>query len=185
MTPQERRLRMEELYHDEGLSMGEIAERFKISRQRVHQIIGETIEKPHYGRASKERRLENLRAAHARIISGESTIDNEAKEMNLQSRSLIDALAEIGLKIPSTREPSPEHGTYYRYQKGCRCAKCQEGRKEKLVLWRKRGPARHGTVSAYRVYACRCDACRRAGSIANKEQRERRKLRDKERMPNE
>lgn len=69
---------------------------------------------------------------------------------------------------------SQPHGTRGRYCRGCRCEDCTEANRQCGRRLKGRIPPRHGTESAYRNYACRCEPCLLAGSIANARTRQRR-----------
>jgi hypothetical protein len=99
----------------------------------------------------------------------------------IQSRRLGPPLSD---REHPTRDGSPSglpshqpHGTRGRYCRGCRCADCTAANLQGARLLKGRTPTRHGTESAYRNYACRCEPCRRAGSIANARTNQRRKQR--------
>lgn len=63
------------------------------------------------------------------------------------------------------------HGTRPRYLIGCRCEPCTRSQREYQRTLKGRTPPRHGTVSAYMNYGCRCDHCKEAGSVANRNNR--------------
>lgn len=153
----------------EGYTMGEIANEYGISRQRVHQIIQGSYERGHWGRRKKDARRERLLAAHARIMAGESTLHEEAEREGRTSDGLRSSFYELGLRLTP---PSPEHGTGYRYRCGCRCEECTRAMREQRVYWREsrksREPPEHGTESAYKNWGCRCDLCKAAGSESNR-----------------
>lgn len=171
------------LYNEGGLTYQEIADRYGVTRQRVQQLIGNGIKAAHYGRAKKERRREQMSEVHRAITGGVTTVEREADKLGIKPESLVESLRRLGLKFP--RKESPLHGTYYRYSRGCRCPECKAGQREYFQQMKLREPPRHGTASAYRNYACRCDLCRAAGSDDNRRTRLRRILRERERMPNE
>lgn len=168
------------MYHVEGLSMTEIGKQFGITRQRVHQIIGNAGDQAHYGQAKKDSRIEQLEAAYKQIMSGGS-VEEEAEKLGMKSESLRMALKRIGIPLPVYIAPA--HGTHYRYSRGCRCDECKESAREERRQRYERGPKIHGTASAYFNYGCRCDECKKAGAIQNRVTRLKRIQRLKERMP--
>ncbi len=74
------------------------------------------------------------------------------------------------------------HGTDTRYLTGCRCTECRrahrsDGARRKAQRWAERiirggrafhPRARHGTVTGYGYYGCRCEACGAAAAAANR-----------------
>jgi AraC-like DNA-binding protein len=162
---------MAEMYA-QGYSLSDIAAKFGTSRQRVHQLIADTYDRPHGGRLRKQRYEERVLAAHSRIHEGVTTAAEEAEDMGIQEVALRAALSRRNLRLPPKRPPSPLHGSYYRYQEGCRCDECRAAQKAYMKKLQERGPREHGTESAYRNYKCRCDECRAAGSAANRRYRQ-------------
>lgn len=153
----------------EGYTMDEIAREHGVSRQRVHQIIQNSYERGHWGKRKKDALRERRRAAHARIVAGESTLDEEAEKEGVTTTTLQTFFYELGLRLTP---PSPRHGTAYRYSRGCRCPECTEAIREQREHWREsrknREPPEHGTESGYKNWGCRCDACKAAGSESNR-----------------
>lgn len=79
-----------------------------------------------------------------------------------------------------------EHGnaaTYRSSYYACRCDACTQAntdrsRKERAARRAKglpEGDERHGTITGYRTWGCRCGACSFAGSKSNKDYSERAK----------
>lgn len=162
-----RRQIMLDMYLKEELTLEEIGDEFGISRQRVGQIIGPQREKSHYGRKRQEERRRRIEEAHANVLN-ESTVAQEAERLGVKRESLYAAFARQGLKLaPEQRE----HGTYYRYRKGCRCTECVDAAKEEKLQRFIRGPSIHGTESAYQNYGCRCRPCRNAARAARRRRR--------------
>lgn len=180
----ERAQQMLDMYMS-GRTYSDIAHEFKVSRQRVHQIIGDYVDHAHYGQAKKDARAERIESAHRRYLDGESTLEEEAEREGVKVSSLVSAFYDFGLKLSSRHIPSPEHGTAYRYTRGCRCTLCTEAVREKYRERVRRGPPQHGTESAYFNYGCRCDECRSAGSLANRRRRIARLQRKAVRLPND
>jgi len=172
---------MAKMYAD-GYSLSEIARNFGTTRQRVHQLIRGTYDRPHYGQLRRERYESSIRAAHARILEEVSDLATEAEQLGIKPNSLRVAFHNKGLTLPGP-PPAPEHGTPYRYKTGCRCAECKAAVREYRNRLIAKGPKVHGTVSAYRNYACRCDECRAAGSVANRIDREKRLQRRRQATP--
>lgn len=81
------------------------------------------------------------------------------------------------------------HGREAAYNRGCRCERCREARRLAETGRRRRrgvrsraevraaGLARHGTITCYRYYGCRCDGCRRANAEYCRDQRAKRRRR--------
>lgn len=157
----------------EGYSLAEVGSVFGLTRQRVHQIIQPHMEDPHFGVNKRRAYGDRVTQSFARIISGETTTAEEAKEIGVKTDSLRRAFVRKGLRLP--RKEHPLHGTRYRYAQGCRCDDCKRVVSEYQRSFRGREPAVHGTFSSYTNYACRCDLCKAAGSKANKEYAEKRK----------
>lgn len=156
----------------EGHTLDDIAREYGISRQRVQQIIAGTYERAHWGKRKQDARVERRRAAHARIVAGESTVEAEAQAEGIEPISLLSSFYELGLRLTPL---SPEHGTAYRYNRGCRCADCTQAIKEQRLRAKEsrygREPPAHGTESAYKNWGCRCDACKVAGAESNRRSR--------------
>lgn len=165
----------------EGHSLADIAAKFGVTRQRVHQLIGDTYDAPHRGRLRRERYDSNVLDAYGRIIENVSTLEAEAEKLGIKSHSLRSAFALRKLRLP--RKISPLHGSYYRYQSGCRCSECKAAAKAYRQTLVERGPPHHGTVSAYRNYGCRCGPCRAAGARANRRDLEKRRERKRQTVP--
>lgn len=60
------------------------------------------------------------------------------------------------------------HGTVYAYRTGCRCADCTTANYRAQKRWRTSAAGKpvpdgvHGTINGYKVYGCRCEACKKA-----------------------
>lgn len=172
-----RREQMLAQYHEQHMSVPEIAAAHGITHQRVYQIIGRTGTRPSRTVASiREERL----AAYGRISAGQSTLEEEAEKLGLSTRYLRQYLREsLELELPGAHSLVPKHGTHYRYAHDkCRCRKCRKAEAEYRQMLRDRaaenGPPSHGK-SGYFNHGCKCDICRAAGSKENKRQRRRRK----------
>jgi hypothetical protein len=160
----DRQVEMARLYAEQGLSYAQIGERYGITRQRVGQLIGDLGLAP--GRAARSRAEHEIavRAAHARLAAGETTREAEIEAMGYKNwDSLYSAFRELGLKVERQHEPAP-HGTDTRYRK-CRdddgrpCEACRKAHSEVQGRLRGRKPPKHGTVSGYQNYRCRCKRC--------------------------
>jgi len=63
--------------------------------------------------------------------------------------------------------PQSEHGTYSRYNYGCRCAACRDANATRQLKHSRAarnkglppGDPRHGTDNGYVYYGCRCGEC--------------------------
>lgn len=169
--------------YQQGYTLGDVAEKFGVSRQRVYQLIGHLYERGHYGKLKREARVACLREAHALVVSKEATMPGLAEQFGVTVDSLYSAFNRLGLSMPA-RE-SPLHGTSYRYDLGCRCEECRAAVRLRYEDRKLRGPPVHGTDNAYRNYGCRCDECRAAGSAGNRITRLRRKERERMVLPSE
>ncbi len=65
-------------------------------------------------------------------------------------------------------------GEHYGCWDQCRCASCVQANREWHRTLAGREPAQHGTYNAYTNYRCRCNLCKKAGSIENYAARQRR-----------
>lgn len=175
----ERQRKMARLYSEEGLSYAEIGARFDVSRQRVHQLIGDIVEaRP---RATPAALIQSLSAAHGRVMRGESTLVEEAERLGYATEgSIRSSMARRGLLFadrerPSRAVPAP-HGTINRYQQRCRCDECKQANTQHARMRRQTGEApTHGTESGYRNYGCRCRPCTEAHSAAQRAYRARKR----------
>ena len=172
----ERTQRMVRMYVEEGLSYAEIGRRFDISRQRVHQLIGELVESRPDALAAQ--RAQGLAAAHGRVMRNETTLAEEAERLGYASAdSLRSVMARRGLKFegrPRPRPPAAPHGTRRRYTQGCHCDACRSANARYCRERRENKEApTHGTESGYRNYGCKCKACKEAGARAQREYRAR------------
>lgn len=155
------------MYLDEGYTMSQIGDHFGISRQRVHQIIGTQGEDAHYGIRMQQERKERLLQAYERMKDG-STAQAEADRLGITRGSFYVGLNRLGIRLAPE---SPEHGTLYRYRKGCHCEECRAANAAAKRQRYARGPNVHGTASAYQNYGCRCPECKRAARQARRERR--------------
>lgn len=72
---------------------------------------------------------------------------------------------------------SAQHGTYLRYNAGCRCDGCRNANRERIASDRRKriakglpvGDPRHGDPVAATNWGCRCDLCRAARKTRNSE----------------
>ena len=158
-----------EMYVGSKLTLAEVASEFLITRERVRQILNNAgVVERHGNIAYQEDYQADLTAAHQRICSGESTVEQEAKDFGIKRRSFTEALRRHGLKLPSPA--SAEHGTRYYYSHyGCRCDLCRTANREYSRSLKGKEPPTHG-ASGYTNYGCRCIECR-AGVRAAKSQR--------------
>lgn len=69
-----------------------------------------------------------------------------------------------------------KHGSQYAYGLGCRCDECRAGVAERAAKFRERNKGalapddpRHGKLSTYSNYGCRCGKCR---EVHNSRQRD-------------
>jgi transcriptional regulator with XRE-family HTH domain len=148
---------MQRLRDEERLTLSEIGERYGISRQRVAQVIGNQGNDVELERLEefKQERLEVVQ----RVVAGEISVAEASEISGITQRSFkMYALDTFGIKLSHT---APLHGTPYRYSRGCRCDECKEAQRELRRQMKERGPKKHGTMSAYTNYSCRCTKCKR------------------------
>lgn len=164
----ERTQAMARAYIEEGLTYEQIAERYGVSRQRVGQLIGRLGVSGTKARASMLAREQRLRASHATIMAGESTLEEEAARLGFKhAHSLRSALYRLGLRVV-IEQPVPEHGTLARYlshRYRCRCEDCRRANRERMAELKGREPPQHGTYSGYLNYECRCRDCKEAARV--------------------
>ena len=60
---------------------------------------------------------------------------------------------------------TPDHGTYLRYRRGCRCSECTNAcrvynREKQSERSLRISEIPHGTMAGYESYMCRCRKCR-------------------------
>lgn len=175
----ERVQRMARMYTEEGLSYAEIARHFDVTRQRVHQLIGDIVEpRPH---ATRRATVQALAAAHRRVMANESTLAEEAERLGYASENSIrGSMAKQGLKFAERERPSRSvlapHGTAQRYRQGCHCDECRAANTEyNRELRNGYGDPPTHSESGYRNYGCRCKVCTEAHSVAQREYRARRR----------
>jgi Sigma-70, region 4 len=149
---------MQRLRDVDRLTLAEIGERYGISKQRVGQLIGKQGDSVERERLEQfqQQRLETIE----RVVAGEISAAEGAEISGITLRTFLNySLDTFGIKL--TKE-SPEHGTPYRYNRGCRCDDCRAARREYRRQWRATAsPPKHGTQNAYCNYACRCPKCKR------------------------
>lgn len=158
---------MSRAYVEEGLSYGQIGERFGITRQRVGQLLGPLglARDPGHAKIAREQKL---RASYARLEAGGTTLAEEAEALGYGSgESLRSAFYELGLRFKQEKA-IPEHGTLARYRSRrhpCSCEECRRANREHQDRLRGEEPPNHGTYSGYINYGCRCKACKEAHRV--------------------
>jgi hypothetical protein len=168
----ERTQTMARLYVEEGLTYTQIGERYGISRQRVHALLGPLDLATHRGVRYLKERHQILTDAHARITEGESSTTKEAERLGYASaESLRKALWRVGLRTPH-KKVELVHGLQG-YRRKCRCEVCTEAHRIYMRGLKEKEAPNHGTVSGYRNYACRCQACKEAERLEQRARRQR------------
>jgi hypothetical protein len=163
--PTERAIEFARLYAEEQLTLQEIANRHSLSRERVRQLIAPFGIPPHKGARQRQERESELREVYARIMTGETTTAEEAERLGYAKPDYLRmAFWRLGLKLHR-----PAMGE----------AERQKLARDRYLERAQRGPKKHGTVSAYKNFACRCPRCKAANRKYEREQR-RRKLQEKE-----
>ena len=171
----EREQQMARLYVEEGLTYEQIAKRYKITRQRVGQILGPMDLAKHQGIRWRAERLAALHSAHARIAAGESTVDEEAAALGYaKGNYLRTELWRIGIPVKTPPKPEPEHGTIQRYKRGCHCDECRRANRDRARSLRGGEPPSHGE-SGYRNYGCHCQTCKEGARVADRNRRAQRR----------
>lgn len=158
----ERTQTMARLYVEEGLTYQQIAERYGITRQRVHFLLGKLDLAKHRGARQRVERTQTLKDAHARITEGTSSVREEAERLGYSSPdSFRSMIWRMGLHVPRQAVEAP-HGTRQRYSRGCHCGECKEANRQYMQSLKGKEAPNHGTVSGYENYECRCQACKEA-----------------------
>jgi len=160
--PSERAIEFARLYIEEGLSMQEIADKHNLSRERVRQLLKPFGVNTHaQAERRRKRREEVLRESYARIMADEATTAEESERLGYAKPDYLRmAFWRLGLYLQKPAM-SPER----------RRELARERRLEQI----KRGPKKHGTVSAYKNFACRCPRCKSANSKWERDARRRRR----------
>lgn len=180
----DRQTEMARLYVEQGLTYAEIGKEFGVSRQRVGQILGELDLVDLVAPRARAEREVALRAAHARITAQETTREAEIEGLGYKNwDSLYSAFRKIGLTVERHHE-LPPHGTNARYRhksEPCRedngrpCAACRKAHNEEQKRLKGRKPPKHGTVSGYANYECRCKRCVAAARRDRRAKKQRRR----------
>lgn len=164
-SPSERATEMARLYA-EGLTLAEIGERYNLSSERVRQLIKPFGITPNYRRLAKSRTRDALlRDAHAQIIAGLTTTDIEAKRLGYAKPEYLRmAFWRMGLHLRKATNMTESE-------------KRQAARNRYLARVA-RGPKKHGTVSSYKNFGCRCPKCRSANRKYERELRRNRRAKE-------
>jgi transposase-like protein len=166
MADDERIERMTRAYVEEGRSYAQIAEEYGITRQRVGQLLGPLGLSGHR-RQARIAREQRLRAAHARLTTEMTTLEEEAEVLGYATgESLRAALYDLGLRVVRER-PIPPHGTLARYRSRkyrCSCEACRRANSERQRELKDEEPPTHG-YSGYINYGCRCQVCKEAHRV--------------------
>ncbi|HSE44887.1 MAG TPA: hypothetical protein VLA89_06120 [Gemmatimonadales bacterium] len=165
--PDDRVQAMTRAYVEGGLSYAQIAQEYGLTRQRVGQILGPLGLAGEREKRSRVVREQKLREIHARIMSGELTLEQAAAELGYASgASLRSVLFNLDLRI--IIEWEPDHGTIERYRSRkfkCRCDECRRANRERTASLKELEAPHHGTYSGYINYGCRCQACKEAHRV--------------------
>lgn len=162
--PKGQRLVATAVLFGQGISASEISRRFGISREQTRKdlralgFVTSSIRKAQ--RAEIAARVSSLAA------SGKSAalIAEQLDETEMAIRRIGK---EFGIQLPRPVTKSSTHGTVNSYNNGCRCPDCRQANTvfcaERRVLRRSRvsemPPEKHGTISGYENWGCRCDVC--------------------------
>ncbi len=146
--PTARAIEFARLYAEEGLTLQEIADQESLSRERVRQLIAPFGLQKHSGRRKREERESELREAYSKIMAGETTTAVEAERLGYaKPKYLYPAFWRLGLKL---HRPAME------------AAERRKRARNRFLARVQRGPKKHGNVSAYKNFGCRCPRCRAA-----------------------
>jgi hypothetical protein len=151
---------------EQNMTYQEIGDAFGITRQAVYWRLKKAGLKP--GSQAKHRKaslIARLSEAHARIMSREATVAEEAERLGYTQSGMRSVMLRNGMPI-RVPQPEPEHGTRARYQKGCKCDECKRSHADHQASLRGLEPPNHGTESGYINYACRCQPCKEAARAA-------------------
>lgn len=143
----------------QGLTLREIGEKYGVTRERVRQILVDSA---------------GWKA---------TPIFDWVEELFVR-----ETFTRAGKCQPGNRRNLPwviqhQHGTYLRYNAGCRCEPCGKAARAKVEKSLNKtaanmkpgdGHPKHGTAYGYRMLKCRCDLCRAAGRAADLEYRKKR-----------
>ena len=166
----ERTQEMIRAYVEGGLTYEQIAAEHGLTRQRVGQILGPLDLDSVVKRRMLERE-QTLRAAHARITTGETSLKKEAERLGYShGESLRAAFRRLGLRALRS---TPEHGTFARYTSRkwrCRCADCRRANAQQMASYKGQEPPTHG-ASGYGNYGCRCQVCTEAHRVTSRARR--------------
>lgn len=153
----------------QGISASEIARMFGVSREQTRKdlyslgFVTSSIRKSQRAEtAAKISKLASTGLAASRIAE-------ELHETELTVRRIGK---EFGITLPRPITKASVHGTTNSYNNGCRCPDCRKANTvfcaERRTLRKKRIPQmpaeKHGTISGYENWGCRCTACSKAGS---------------------
>lgn len=176
MERDEQTTEMARLHVEECLTYGEIAERYGVSRQAVHQRLRRAGVKSQSIQSRKQMRVVALELAHANVMSGLSTLAQEAERLGYANGESLRRVLRTAGMVVHVGQPEPEHGTTARYLRGCKCWLCRQAHSDRQRKLIGKKPPTHGE-SGYRNYGCRCRICKEAHRLHGREQRRRRKER--------
>jgi DNA-binding CsgD family transcriptional regulator len=162
--PKGQRLVATAVLFGQGISASEISRRFGISREQTRKdlralgFITSSIKKAQ--RAEIAARISSFAA------SGKSA-SQIAEQINETEMAVRRIGKEFGIRLPRPVTKSSTHGTVNSYNNGCRCPDCRQANTVfcagRRALRRSRvaemPPEKHGTISGYENWGCRCDAC--------------------------
>lgn len=167
--------RMVRLY-EKGSSLGDIAQEYGLSRERIRQLITPFTERRPRGAGSgrqQQARMLERGKLRERIDAGKLTVAEAAQNLGVSTWALRNWYSKNGVPLPSRERR--DHGTTYRYKQGCRCDECREAIRENRRKMRARGPKVHGRESSYTNYGCRCEACSTAARMERNLRKEKKK----------
>lgn len=125
-----------------------------------------------------------VKAQRLKVVAELAGHPNEviAGRLQVSDRTVTRYRKLLGLRAWDSRDESYYSHGVAGYKRGCRCDKCATAhgeayrrfRRDRLDAGLTPDDPRHGTVTGYLNWGCRCELCRAAGSRNNREAKERR-----------
>lgn len=127
------------LYVAEKLPMEEVGERFRLTRERVRQILRDAgVSSRSRSEALRTRlsaaEVESVRALHVLYLGGK-TLKAVAEAADYSPAELRLRIKSLGLTYPRPLSDYP-HGTTQRYRRGCHCPSCRVANAESVAEWK-------------------------------------------------
>lgn len=153
----------------QGISASEISRMFGVSREQTRkdlQSLGFVTS------SIRKAQRSEVAARISTLAASGTTAARIAEQINETELTVRRIGKEFGIKIPRPVTKASIHGTINAYSNGCRCAACRKANTafcaERRVLRRSRvaemPKEKHGTISGYENWGCRCASCSVAGA---------------------